>query len=538
MHMQLSADPARVRSRARVGHWRAAALAVALICGGSALARDLVVALKTEPTSMDPHYHALTPNIQLSQTLFEALVKADEDIKLQPGLAESWTAEGNSWTFKLRPNVKFSDGSPFTAEDVVFSYARVPKVPNSPSSFKIYLQKISKVEALDPLTVRITTEQPYPLLPTNLAGVPIMSAKAAAGPAPEGKTTTELNGGQGLVGTGPYRFVSWKRGAELVFERNPNYWGAQPDWDKVVYRPISNSAARVAALLSGDADLIEDPPTDDLERLKKDSKLSVVTKSSNRVIYLALDQNGPQTPGIQGAQPNPLLDHRVRQALSLALDRNALVQRIMDGVATPAAQLLPPPMFGTSSKLLKAESPDPARAKQLLAEAGYPQGFSIVLGSPNGRYINDTKVAQTVAAMWSRIGVKTTVDAAAPAVFFKNRDSYAYSAFLAGWGTSTGEMSNALAALLLTPNKEKGLGTTNRSRYSNAKLDQLVEQASRTMDDGARAALLAQASELAMADYAMLPVHYEHSVWAMKKNVRFAGRADQQTMVQYVQEVK
>lgn len=511
-----------------------AVMATGLLGAGVAQARDLVVALKTEPTSMDPQYHALTPNIQLSQTLFEALVCGDADLVPKPCIAESWKADGKVWTFKLRPNVKFSDGSPLTSQDVVFTFDRAPKVPNSPSSFKVYLQKVQKVEAVDPLTVRITTTEPYPLLAINMVGLPIMSAKAAAGSAPEGKTTTELNGGNGLVGAGPYKFVSWKRGAEIVFERNPYYWGTKPAWDRVIYRPITNPAARVAALLAGDVDLIEDPPTDDLERLKKDPKLRIETKASNRVIYVALDQHGAPTPGITDTGgKNPLLDKRVREALSLAIDRDALVARTMGGVATPAAQLLPYPMFGASDKLTKAAKADPEKAKALLKEAGYPNGFTMVLGTPNGRYINDSKVAQTLAAMWTRVGVKTSIDANAPAVFFKNRDSYAYSAYLAGWGTATGEMSNTLNSLLVTPDKDRGVGTTNRSRYSNPEMDKLVESSSAMMNDGARAAALARASELAMADFAMLPIHFEHSVWAMKKNVHFQGRADQQTMVQY-----
>lgn len=519
--------------------WTAMAVVAVAAFASGAMARDLVVALKTEPTSMDPQYHSLTPNIQLSQTLFDPLVCGDADLAAKPCLAESWTASDKSWTFKLRPGVKFSDGSPMTSADVVFTLDRVGKVPNSPSSFKLYLQKVEKVEAINPLTVRITTSEPYPLLPVNMIGLPIMSAKAAAGPAPEGKTTTELNSGSGLVGTGPYRFVSWKRGSEIVFERNPHYWGAAPAWDKVIYRPISNPAARVAALLAGDVDLVEDPPTDDLERLQKDPKLTVETKASNRVIYVALDQNGEQTPGIQGVtSKNPLLDKRVREALSLAIDRQALVARIMGGVATPAAQLLPYPMFGTSKNLVNAAKADPERAKALLKEAGYPNGFSMTLGTPNGRYINDSKVAQTLAAMWTRIGVKTSIDANAPVVFFKNRDSYAYSAYLAGWGTATGEMSNTLLSLLVTPNKEKGQGTTNRSRYSNPEMDKLVLDSGGMMDDAQRAAALARASEIAMADFAMLPIHFEHSVWAMKKGISLKGRADQQTMVQFVTLVK
>lgn len=517
----------------------ALALVAASGLAGHAMARDLVVALKTEPSSMDPQYHALTPNIQLSQTLFDPLVCADAEMIPKPCLAESWAASGNTWTFKLRPNVKFSDGSPLTAADVVFTFDRVAKVPNSPSSFKIYLQEITKVEAVNPLTVRITTEKPYPLLPTNMAQLPIMSAKAAAGPAPEGKTTTELNAGTGLVGAGPYKFVSWKRGSEIVFERNPHYWGPAPAWDKVIYRPITNPAARVAALLAGDVDLIEDPPTDDLARLQKEPKLNVVTKASNRIIYVALDQHGEQTPGIQGTNgKNPFLDKRVREAMSLAIDRTALVERVMGGVGTPAAQLLPFPMLGASKALVTPAKADPDKAKALLRAAGYPDGFTLVLGSPNGRYINDSKVAQTLAAMWTRIGVKTTVDAVAPPVFFKNRDSYAYSAYLAGWGTATGEMSNTLNSLLVTPNKDKGVGTTNRSRYSNPAMDKLVDESADIMDAGKRGEMLAKASELAMADFAMLPIHFEHSVWAMKKGLEFTGRADQQTMVQYVTATK
>ena len=512
----------------------ATAFGACTLFSGASIARDLVVALKTEPTSMDPQYHALTPNIQLSQTLFDPLVCGDADLKPEPCLAESWKAEGKVWTFKLRPNVKFSDGSPMTSADVLFTMDRVAKVPNSPSSFKVYLQKVEKIEAPDPLTVRITTSEPYPLLAINMVGLPILSAKAMAGPAAEGKTTTELNAGNGLVGTGPYKFVSWKRGSEIIFERNPNYWGKPAAWDKVIYRPISNPAARVAALLAGDVDMVEDPPTDDLERLKKDAKLKVETKASNRIIYVALDQNGDTTPGItESGGKNPFMDKRVREAMSLAIDRSALVSRTMGGVAAPAAQLLPYPMFGASKNLVTAAKADPEKAKALLKEAGYPNGFTLVLGTPNGRYINDSKVAQTLAAMWTRIGVKTTIDANAPAVFFKNRDTYVYSAYLAGWGTATGEMSNTLNSLLVTPNKDKGVGTTNRARYSNPEMDKLVAESANQMDDTARAATLAKASEVAMADFAMLPIHFEYSVWAMKKDIAFKGRADQQTMIQY-----
>lgn len=254
---------------------------------------------------------------------------------------------------------------------------------------------------------------------------------------------------------------------------------------------------------------------------------------SVRVVYVALDQYAEPSPGIQGTDKNPLKDKRVREALSLAINRDALVERVMGGVALPAGNLLPYPMFGSSKEHSKAPKADVEKAKALLKEAGYPNGFSITLGSPSGRYVNDSKVAQAIASMWTRVGVKTSVDAMAPPVFFKNRDSYAFSAYLAGWSVTSGEMSNALTSLLVTRNPEAGLGTTNRSRYSNPKMDELVKEASSTMDDAKRAELLSKASNIAMDDYAMLPVHFELSVWAMKNDIRYQGRPDQVTLAQF-----
>ncbi|WP_442595378.1 ABC transporter substrate-binding protein [Parapusillimonas sp. JC17] len=512
------------------------ALAVSfLTVSGLVQARDLTIALRSEPSSMDPQFHSLTPNTQLSETIFDPLVRTDGNANPVPSLAESWTADGNVWTFKLRQNVKFSDGSPFTADDVLFTYDRVPKVPNSPSSYALYLSTVDKVEALDPHTVKITTKGPSPVLLANLSMVPIMSKKAASGPAPEGKTTVELNRGDGLVGTGPYKFVSWKRGAEIVLDRNEHYWGDKPDWNKVTYRPITNSAARVAALLAGDVDVIEDPPTDDLPKLKKDKNLYIQETPSVRVIYLALNQGKEPPPGMEGTDgKNPLTDRRVREALSLAIDRKAIVERVMDGVGLPAANLLAYPAFGTSEKHSKVAAADAEKAKKLLAEAGYPNGFTLSLGSPDGRYTNDKRIAQVVASMWARIGVKTTVDTMAPSVFFKQRNAFAFSTYLAGWAASSGEMLNPMTSLVVTKDPARGIGTTNWSKYTNPEVDNLVLEASKTLDDAKRAELLKKAGDMAMEDYALLPLQFELSVWAMKKDVRYGGRADQMTLAQYM----
>jgi peptide/nickel transport system substrate-binding protein len=510
-----------------------AALAAGLWLSSAAQARDLVIALRSEPSSMDPQFHSLTPNTQLSETLFDPLVRTDAVAKPVPSLAESWTVDGDTWTFNLRKGVKFSDGSPFTAKDVIFTYDRVPKVPNSPSSYALYLSSIDRVEAVDDHTLKIVTKGPSPVLLPNLSMVPIMSSQAAAGPAPEGKTTVELNRGDGLVGTGPYKFVSWKRGAEIVFERNPHYWGEAPAWDRVIYRPISNPAARVAALLAGDVDLIEDPPTDDLPKLKENKALHVQETPSVRIIYIALMQGDEVPPGMSGTNgKNPLQDRRVREALSLAIDRQSIVDRVMGGSAMAAANLLAYPGFGASEKHAKASGPDVERAKKLLAEAGYPDGFTMSLGSPAGRYTNDQRIAQVVAAMWARIGVKANVETMAPAVFFKQRNAYAFSSYLAGWAASSGEMLNPLNSLVVTKQPELGLGTTNWSKYSNPEADKLVLEASRTLDDGKRSQLLQQASGMIMEDYGILPLQFEMSVWAMKQDIRYDGRADQMTLAQ------
>ncbi|MYN13996.1 ABC transporter substrate-binding protein [Pusillimonas sp. TS35] len=522
------------------GTLMATALAAAgLVCSGIAQARDLTIALRSEPSSMDPQFHSLTPNTQLSETMFDPLVRTDKNAKPVACLAESWTVDGNVWTFKLRKDVKFSDGTPLTAEDVLFTYDRVPKVPNSPSSYALYLSTVEKVEAPDPHTVKITTKGPSPVLLANLSLVPIMSKKAASGPAPEGKTTVELNRGDGLVGTGPYKFVSWKRGAEIVLDRNPYYWGDKPAWDKVTYRPITNSAARVAALLAGDVDVIEDPPTDDLSRLKQDKNLYVQETPSVRVIYIALNQGNEPPPGMEGTNgKNPMTDKRVREALSLAIDRKAIVERIMNGVGQPAGNLLPYPAFGTSKEHENAPAADTAKAKKLLADAGYPNGFTLSLGSPDGRYTNDKRIAQAVAAMWARIGVKTNVETMAPPVFFKQRNAFAFSTYLAGWSASSGEMLNPLTSLVVTKTPAEGLGTTNWSKYSNPEMDKLTLEASRTLDDNKRSALLQKAGNMVMDDYGILPLQFELSVWAMKKDIRYEGRVDQMTLAQDMTLVK
>jgi len=499
-----------------------------------AAAQELRIGLKTEPTSLDPQFHNVGANNQIAMHLFDTLVARDAHQLAVPALALSWKPVGDTvWEFKLRPGVKFHDGSPFTAEDVVFTFERAAKVPNSPSPFTWITRQATRLEIVDPLTLRISTAAPAPLLPIDLSGLPILSHTAAAGDAPEGRTTAELNRGDGLVGTGPFKFVDWKRGGDLVLARNDGYWGPRPAWNKVVFRPLTDGAARVAALLAGDVDLIEDPPAAETARLRKEPTIALAEAASSRLIYVALDQSEP-SPGIPDTNgKNPLKTPRVREALSLAIDRQGIVDTIMEGFAQPAGDFLPWPAFGTS-KDTRPDRHDPAAAKKLLAEASFPDGFAITLGAPNGRYVNDLTVAQAVAAMWTRIGVKTVVEATAPPVFFRNRDEYRYSAYLSGWSSESGEMSNPLRALAATPSREKGMGGTNRGRYSNPTMDARLDEALRTVDDRKRETLLQEASRLVRADSGILPLYFELSVWAMRKDLSYAARADQATLAQFV----
>jgi peptide/nickel transport system substrate-binding protein len=508
----------------------AAGVAASVALGGYAQAAEVTIGLASEPSALDPHYHNLGPNNAMVQHIFDRLVHQDANQNLQPGLATSWTpVTETTWEFKLRQGVKFHDGSDFDAKDVIFTLNRIPNVPNSPSPFTRYTKGIADTEVVDSHTIRFTTKAPRPLLPVEMAQVNIMS-DGIASDKPEGASTEQINNGEGTIGTGPYKYVEWVRGDRIVLARNDNYWGDKEPWEKVTFKPLSNNAARVAALLAGQVDMIEKPPSTDLANLRSNDDVSVSQGPSNRVIYVHLDSHAEPSVAITDTGgKNPLKDVRVRQALSIAINREAISDRVMEGLGMPAGELLTPGMFGTTPGI-KPIAYDPDKAKALLAEAGYPNGFSTNLGTPNDRYINDAQVAQAVAAMWERIGIKVDVQAFTKSVFFKSRNEYKFSTYLAGWGAGTGEMSSPLVALVATRNKDKGMGGTNRGRYSNPEMDAVIEQAMATVDDGKREALLQKASKMAMDDYAIIPLHFEVTPWATRKGLKYIPRADQYTL--------
>ena len=504
-------------------------------------AQELKIGLSSEPSSIDPHFHNLAPNTSMMGHIFDTIVEQDEQQRVVPRLAVSWrTLNDTTWEFKLRPGVKFTDGSDFTANDAIYSFCRVPQIENSPSSMAINVRAITGMTAPDPLTLIVTTAQPHPLLPSEMSTIAILSAKAngagtvtfdrqackGVGTYPK---TEAFNSGEAAIGTGPYKLVRYTKGDRIILERNEGHWGEKPIWQRAVFRPITSAGPRVAALLAGDVDLIENVPIQDLPRVKSNPAFKVVEGLSNRVIYLHFNYLDEPVPGVaDGGGKNPFRDRRVREAISKAVDRDAIVARIMGGVAVAAGELLPSVLFG-ANKDAKAPKVDVEGAKKLLAEAGYPNGFALTLGAPNDRYVNDALIAQAVAQMLTRAGFKVTLDAVTQTQFFARRNKREFGIWLAGWGSDTGEMSSPLKALIATPNRDKGMGTTNPGGYSNPKVDALLEQALATVDDGKRDALLAEASRIAMADYGALPLHFEMTTWAFRKDLGYVPRLDQRT---------
>ena len=508
------------------------AAAAALLSAAIALpvhSANIVIGLSADVTAIDPHYHNLTPNNAVATHLFDFLVARNEKSQLLPGLATEWKAiEPTVWEFKLRKGVRFSDGSEFTAADVVASIERVPKVPKSPSPFTAYTKQITKIDVVDPYTIRFRTAQPYPLMPSDMVQIAIVSKSAA------GASTDDFNTGKAAIGTGPYKLVRYAKGDRIELERNDNWWGGKTPWEKVTLRLVTNDAARVAALLSGDVQAIENVPTADVAKLKQDKRLALFRQTSDRLMYVHMDSNRDVTPTVtaKDGKPlatNPLKDPRVRKAMSMAINRPLIVERVMEGEAVPAGQLVPDFLFG-ATKNLKVEKHDPEGARKLLAEAGYPDGFALTLHATNNRYVNDAKIAQALAQMWTRAGLKTEVVAMPSATFFPQATELKFSVLQAGWSTGTGEASSSLKALLMTFNREKGFGTANRGRYSNGKVDALTEDALMTVDDVKREAYLQRATELAIGDTGLIPLHFQVSIWAARDGVAYTPRVDEQTL--------
>ncbi|MBR0648895.1 ABC transporter substrate-binding protein [Roseomonas terrae] len=495
-----------------------------------AAAQNLTMGAGAPATSLDPHFFNAAPNSSVAAHIFSRLVERDAQVRPQPGLAESWRPISETvWEFKLRPGVKWHDGRDFTADDVVFTFERAPNVPNSPGGFGGFLRMVSRVEVVDPLTLRIHTRAPHPLLPVDLSYVFIISRHAG-----QGASTEDYNSGRAAIGTGPYRLRSNTPGERVDFERNDAYYGGREPWARATYRVIANDSARTAALIAGDVDLIDQVPSSDLERLRRETRVALHQIQGLRMIYLQADfTRTANVPGVtdNAGQPlpaNPFLDVRVRRALSIGVNREALAERVMEGTAAPSGQWLPPGVYSYNPDV-PPPAFDPDGARRLLAEAGYPQGFRVVLTTPNDRYPNDARTAQAVAQMWTRIGVRTEIQALPWTSFSARAARQEFGIRLAGWGSSTGEASYAAINIIGTYNREQRRGASNSGRYSNPAMDALVDRATATLDDEARERVLHEVIKMAMDDQAVVPLFHLINTWATRRGVAYEARMDEST---------
>jgi peptide/nickel transport system substrate-binding protein len=515
-------------------------LAGCLALASQAAAADLRIGVFSEVTTLDPHYFQLTSNIDVDALVYSTLVDHDFHLGIVADLAVGWRPlDDRHWEFKLRQGVTWQDGLPFTADDVVFTFQRARSVPPSPSGgVAQYLQHIVSVSAVDDHTVVIETDQPDPTLLHNLVNIWIVSRKHGTG-----ATLADYNSVKAVVGTGPYRALQWVPGDRMIMQRYEGYFGPRPDWDRVIYRPIPNDAARVAALLSADVDLIGSVPANEVADLRRNPDFVLSALPSTRCYFWALDQARDATPQITDLDgrplaKNPLKDVRVRRALSMAIDRQALVTRVMQGQAILASQLMPTGVPGTNTGLAPVAY-DLAGARKLLDEAGYAHGFAMVINSTNDRYPGDAVVTQAVAQMWTRLGLKVSVATWPKSVFFPRAAKRDFSVLLGGNSSSTGEPLSQLLNVLGTVDREKGIGGSNYGAYSSPTLDAFLAKAAVTMDGPARNALLAQADAYAFEEQvAVIPMLFPTTTWAMRKGLTYGGFLQETTIASLVHVAK
>ncbi|MER8816392.1 ABC transporter substrate-binding protein [Mesorhizobium sp. M0965] len=489
---------------------------------------QLRIGMAAPPTTLDPHLKSNAPNNALATHIYDTLVTNDEKSVSRPGLAAAWRViDDTHWEFELRPDVRFSDGEPLTVDDITVSFDRANTI-ESTASFRTYTRNIKSITSPQAGKLVIETKQPEPLLSNSLSRIRIIRAKF------KDATSDQFNNGTASIGTGPYVLKEYVPGNRVALSANPNYWGAKPALPEVELRIVTDAGARLANLLAGDLDLVEQVPYEGIARVEKDERFHVVRGVSSRVVFFSLDTFRDVSPFItdKDGKPldrNPLKDLRVRRALSMAIDRKAIVERLMQGNAVVASQFLPVGAPGTSAAI-KPIPFDAQNAKALLAEAGYPDGFGLTIHGPNDRIVNDSKIVQVVAQMLTRIGLKVSVDVMPWSVYADKADAHTFSFNLDSWGVNTGETSNPLTALIATQNSDAGLGIANSGRYSNPDVDAKLAVAKRTLDDAKREKMLSEISDIVFNDVALIPMHHEVLVVAARKDIQFMTRADQYTL--------
>jgi peptide/nickel transport system substrate-binding protein len=492
-----------------------------------------------DPQTTDPHSQneGLTNNV--NQLVYEFLVGRDKNLNLTPELAVSWQQlDPVTWRFKLRPGVKFHDGTPFTADDVVFSYQRAAE---QTSQLRVYSNAAGVPKKIDDLTVEFKTNGPNPIELEHVATINIMSkawCEKNKATKPQDFTHQEdMITAHQANGTGAYMLKSREPDVNTVLTKNPNWWGIKEgrfegNVDEVIYTPINSDATRLAALVSGEIDLINDPPVQDIPRLKQNASVKVLEGVENRVVFIGMDQHSDELLYSNVKGKNPFKDKRVRQALYQAIDVETLRTTTMRGLSKPTGAMLPAPLpwIVEPEKRLTF---DRAKAKQLLAEAGYANGFEVTLDCPNNRYVNDEKICQALAAMWSQVGVTTNVTAMPRAQYFPKLEKRDTSLYMLGWGGASLDPIFILQPVLHSSNK-KGDGDYNYGEYSNAKLDALIDQIKTEVDVEKRRKLINEALMVQHDEILHLPLHRQVIPWASRNNVTAVHLANNNVIPNWV----
>lgn len=502
---------------------RAAALACGVCAAGlAAHAQTIRIASQGDAISLDPHAYNESVQQSLTANVYEPLVGRNKDLSLAPLLATSWTQTAPTvWRFALRPGVRFQDGAPFTADDMVFSFERAA---GAGSDLRGHVQAVAHVRAIDAHTVEIDTRAPYPLLPDAITQLGMMPRAWTAAH----DTAREANG------TGPYVVRERVAGVRTVFERNPGYWGSiEGNAQRVVFTPLPDPAARVAALLAGQVDLAEPVPVQDIARINAAGKARVVTGPELRTIFLGMDQWRDELPASSVHGRNPFKDRRVRQAFYLAIDIGAITKDVLYGAGRPAALLVGPGVNGWTAALDKRLPFDVRAARALMAEAGYPDGFALRLDCPQGRYVNDLQTCQAVAASLAKIGVRVEVAAEPKERYFARLLRQDTGFYLLGWTPGTFDAYSALEALAHCRDGT-GAGQYNLGGYCNPALDALLQRVQGETDRARRSALIGQALALHASDVGHLPLFQQSLAWGVAANTEAVQLPDNQWVFKWM----
>jgi peptide/nickel transport system substrate-binding protein len=516
-------------------------LGIALGTPLGAEARTVRWAASGDPNTMDPHSQNVGTVTMVVQQIYDPLIHRNADLTLRPGLALSWEqVEPTRWRFVLRQGVRFHEGEAFTADDVVFSLTRAQQPT---SNFGIYVDSVDRAVKVDEFTVDVITRRPDPILPNKFASLYMMSQSwserhNAARPQ-NTRQREEMHTVRNTNGTGAFRLVSREPDVRTVLRRNEEWFGwtapgqAAGNVTEIIYRPISSDATRIAALLSGEIDFVLDPPLQDLSRLRNAGNIRVVEGPEVRTIFIAMDLHRDRLLYSDVQDRNPLKDVRVRRALYQAIDIEAIRRTTMRGQSIVTGTFFPPQVNGYSAEEDVRLPYDPARARALLAEAGYPNGFGITLDCPNNRYINDEQICAAIAAMWTRVGVRTSVKAQPLSTFFPQLQREDTSIYLLGWGVPTLDALYSFQSLLASRNGQQGDGIWNYGRYSSPRMDELVT-AMKTQSGEPRMAAIRDALWIYREDVPHIPLHHQMIPWAMRSNVTIPHAANNQPYMRWM----